>query len=476
MKKVFIFSILCGLLSVITAAAQENKIDAAEKKHGAAAPLAYKTNRQDEDWSSLEDETLRADWSDKLKYISLGRENWYLSVGGEVRPFYEFYRNETWGSSPKDDNGWVLQRYMLHGDFHFGRKVRIFAQIKSGLINNRTGGARGSDLDKLDLHQLFFDYKFTLSKDKTLSLRAGRQEISFGSSRLLGVREGPNVRQSFDGVRFSSKLNRWTLDAFAVKPVSTDEGFFDDKPQNQQTFAGVYAVSPNGFLTKKGRVDFYYFGLDKKMARFNQGAAREIRHTIGARIWNNVNSLDYNFEFAYQFGKFGAGNIHAYTAASDTGYTAMNWLFKPRFALKANVTSGDKNPRDKDLQTFNALFPRGAYFGQFSPVGPFNHTDFHSSVSLSPTAKIAVNFDWINFWRTSRGDGVYSVAGALIRTGNKSAARYVGRQLAIETSYKVDRHTTLAANFSRFNVGKFLRETPPAENTNYFAAWLTYKF
>lgn len=476
MRKVFIHSILCGLLCAATVAAQENKIEVAEEPHASPTPLAYKTNRQDEDWSPLADKTRRADWSDELKYVSLGKENWYLSIGGEARPFYEFYRSETWGSAPKDGNGWVLERYMLHADFHFGKRARVFAQIKSGLINNRTGGARGSDLDKLDLHQLFFDYKFTLSKDGSLLLRAGRQEISFGSSRLVGVREGPNVRQSFDGARFSSKLNSWSLDAFLVKPVSTGKGFFDDEPQNQQTFAGVYAVSPNGFLTKKGRVDFYYFGLDKKTARFNQGTAREIRHTIGTRVWNNVNSLDYNFEFAYQFGKFGAGNINAYTAASDTGYTAKNWLFRPRFGLKANVTSGDKNADDKNLQTFNALFPRGAYFGQFSPVGPYNHTDLHSSVAFNPTAKIAVNLDWINFWRTSRNDGVYSVAGALIRTGNKSAARFIGRQFAVETSYKVDRHTTLTANYSRFDVGRFLRETPPAKNTNYFAAWLTYKF
>jgi putative oxidoreductase len=127
------------------------------------------------------------------------------------------------------------------------------------------------------------------------------------------------------------------------------------------------------------------------------------------------------------------------------------------------VTSGDENPNDKDLQTFNALFPRGSYFGQFSPIGPYNHTDLHPSITVNPTRKISVNFDWINFWRTSRLDGVYNVAGTLIRTGNQSRARFVGRQYAVETSWKLDRHTTLTVNYSRFQVGKFLRDTPPPE-------------
>jgi hypothetical protein len=292
-------------------------------------------------------------------------------------------------------------------------------------------------------------------------LRAGRQEISFGSSRLVGTREGPNVRQSFDGIRLSSKLNGWALDGFLVKPVSTEKGFFDDKPQNQQTFGGFYAVSPAGILTKKGKIDFYYFGLDKKTGRFDQGTAREVRHTVGTRIWKTTVPLDYNFEFAYQFGKFGAGGINAWTASSDAGYTVKNWFLKPRFGLKADVTNGDKNSNDKNLQSFNALFPRGSYFGQFSPVGPFNHRDLHLTVTVNPTRKIGVNFDWINFWRTSRRDGVYNVAGNLIRTGNRSRALHVGRQYGVETSYKIDRHIVLTVNYSRFNAGKFLRETPP---------------
>jgi hypothetical protein len=153
-----------------------------------------------------------------------------------------------------------------------------------------------------------------------------------------------------------------------------------------------------------------------------------------------------------------------------------NCFLKPRFGLKADITSGDKNPNDKKLQTFNALFPRGSYFGQFSPIGPYNNADLHSSVTLNPTSKTAINFDWINFWRVSRSDGVYNVAGTLVKKSDQSDARFIGQQYTAEMKWQIDRHAALNINYSRFNVGEFLRETPPARNTDYFAAWVTYKF
>jgi hypothetical protein len=122
------------------------------------------------------------------------------------------------------------------------------------------------------------------------------------------------------------------------------------------------------------------------------------------------------------------------------------------------------------------LFPRGSYFGQFSPVGPYNNADLHSSVTLNPTSKTAINFDWINFWRVSRSDGIYNVAGTLVKKGDQSDARFIGQQYTAEMKWQIDRHAALNINYSRFNVGEFLRETPPARNTDYFAAWVTYKF
>ncbi len=437
---------------------------------------AFLQLRYNENWSFLRDPSKRSDPLDPIKYIPLGCEGCYLTIGGEVRLYYENFRNETWGSEPEDKNGFWLQRFMLHADWHFGERVRVFSQLKSGNIQDRVGGPRPPDKNDLDVHQLFVDYKLSMQKGREATLRVGRQELSLGSARLIGFREGPNVRLSFDGARLSAKYRKWTLDAFAVKPVEIDPGFFDDGPIPGQSLWGVYAVRPLRVLSKDDKTDFYYFGLDKKRARFNQGAAREQRQTLGARLWNTSAPIDYNYEFVYQFGTFGAGKINAWTVASETGYTFQHAPLRPRLGIKANSTSGDKDPNDPDLQTFNALYPRGAYFGELSPIGPYNHTDLHPALNLKLHEQVELLFESVWYWRTSTRDGVYGIAGNLERAGNTSRERYVGQSIYAGFHFDLNRHTTFDIVGARFLAGGFLRQAPPGRNTTYFAAWLTYKF
>ena len=80
------------------------------------------------------------------------------------------------------------------------------------------------------------------------------------------------------------------------------------------------------------------------------------------------------------------------------------------------------------------------------------------------------------FWRRSLRDGVYDVAGNLLRTGQRSDAAFVGHSPGIELVWSFNRHLDLTGNYSRFFAGRFLKETPPGEDTTYVALWLTFKF
>src|SRR4051794_5434521 len=73
--------------------------------------------RYDEDYGYLSDATCRSDPMDAIKYIPLGRgEDRYLTIGGEIRQRYDYLNNPVWGVGPHDENGYTLQRYMLHTD------------------------------------------------------------------------------------------------------------------------------------------------------------------------------------------------------------------------------------------------------------------------------------------------------------------------------------------------------------------------
>ena len=98
------------------------------------------------------------------------------------------------------------------------------------------------------------------------------------------------------------------------------------------------------------------------------------------------------------------------------------------------------------LNTFNPLFPRGAYFGpKLTMFGPYNLFDVHPVLFFSPLENVTCDFDWGWFWRESLDDGLYQIGGALVpEPSNGSKARYIGGQPNFELRWALDLHTTIA--------------------------------
>jgi hypothetical protein len=468
----------------------------------------YRLLREDEDWSYLANPQMRGhDWADPLKYIPLGRrENWYLTVGGETRQWYERYKNENWGvlpfapvdEQPLDDNGYLKQRYMLNGDFHLGTRVRAFAQLHSGFVSWRAGGPRQVvDNDKLDMNQAFVDVNLRVDRNNVpnVAIRLGRQEMHFGTGRLVSVREVPNVRAGFDGVRLILNTHNWRVDAFATKPVFTQKGFFDDRTDHEQTFWGAFATGP--LPSAPFNVDAYYLGLRRKIGVFGQGIGPEERHTLGTRFWRGGipfvlgRGWDYDFEYAFQFGKFGPGprlgvtfpfvqspkgDIRAWTVSTQTGYTFDRVKLQPRFAVNTGITSGDKDLYDPDLQTFFTPFPNGRFFGAIQTNGPLNIQGFRTSVTIQLPRRAGLTADSYFFWRQSVHDALYDTPGFPLRAGDLSESRYIGTQPGVEFFWPVTKHVTLVASYAYFAPGRFLHDNPPDQNLHYTGVIFNYHF
>ena len=471
-----VLSLLCALcvLSSGVAIGQTAETQTANTDPGAPP---YKTLTQDEDWSYFRDASKRAHLFDSIKYIGFGSDTGsFLSLGGEIRERYELEDYPWWGQGPglPDHNGYSLQRYLLHADAHFGEHFRVFTQFQSSLEFGRNGGPRPViDQDNLDLEEAFLDVNTIPSTESTLRVRIGRQELSFGSQRLVGIREEPNVRQSFDGGRVTLGLHQWQIDAFATKLVLTKPGMFDDVPDPKTTFWGVYAVRP-WTLLPHGKVDLYYLGVDRKNATFARGTADELRHSLGTRVSGQSVAWDYNYEAVFQWGSFGSEDIRAWTVASDDGYTLNDVRFRPRLGLRADVTSGDSTGRT--LRTFNPLFPKGSYFGEIALIGPANHFDLHPSVAFKVTKNWTITPEGVFFWRQSLDDGIYRPPMILIRSAGTSRSRYVGAQPSVQAEWQINRHFTWAANYTHFFAGPFVQDTQPAKDVNYTTTWLTFRF
>ena len=163
-------------------------------------------------------------------------------MGGEAREVWEQIGNDNWGQQPFM-NGYLNERYMLYFDVHYGKHVRSFVELKSGLNSYRIGGPRPIDEKKLDFQAAFLEVG-TGDDRNWIKFRAGRQEMEYGSGRLIDVREGPNVRLSFDGFKVKTGIGSWQIDGFAMRPDLDKPGFFDNVPNHSVGFWGVYGVRP----------------------------------------------------------------------------------------------------------------------------------------------------------------------------------------------------------------------------------------
>ena len=442
--------------------------------------------RFDEDWNALCNPSVRTDFLDPLKCIPIKRHDSssYLSIGGEFRGVYEDVLNDNWSKSPDPVNSFWLERFQLFADTHFNSHARLFLQLESGLEEGRPAGPRPIDKKDLDFLNAFVEFSTGGSDHKT-QLRVGRQELQFGSGRLVAVREGPNVRQGFYGARLTQHANQWTIDAFAARPAVDNPGFFDNVPLQTTSFWGVFAENNLGGSPAR-TFDVYYFGIDRKAATFNQGTAREQRQTIGARIASGTPSASdrrtiiphYDLEAVYQFGAFGSGSIDAWTFASETGITLGRVATRPRLGMRADVASGDKDKNSPNLQTFNPLFPIGNYFGVLSDTGPgpVNFYDLHPDLRTYFRHGISLDADWVIWWRQSLGDGVYNVPGNLLVPAGESQARFVGHRPGMEIRWQRDSHFYMQADYGIFYAGSFLRQSGRPNNLNYASFWTGFKF
>jgi hypothetical protein len=74
--------------------------------------------------------------------------------------------------------------------------------------NGKAGGPGRTDRSALDVQQAYWRWQ-----RGGFHLQLGRQEAGYGSSRLLSVRDGPNIRLAFDGARVQAgraASARWT--------------------------------------------------------------------------------------------------------------------------------------------------------------------------------------------------------------------------------------------------------------------------
>lgn len=284
-----------------------------------------------------------------------------IRLSGELRERVTWQSALDFDSADPDAGLFWTQRIALAADVEITPAVRVRAALVSALIE---GAAERSPAERnvLDLQEGFVELG-----PETGFVRIGRQEIRLGSQRLVAVRDGTTVRRTWDGARVHAALGRITLDAFAFRLVAVRPGgVFNDGRNEARDLAGAEASFP----APLGSLDAYWLFTNHDDRNTIEGIGDEQRHAFGLRAHGEAQGWFWDWEAVFQTGSFAGGDIKAWTVATKTGHRWEARPWKPELMLSANIASGDGDPGDGTLRTFNALYPNASYFSENAVLGP----------------------------------------------------------------------------------------------------------
>ncbi|WP_206244138.1 alginate export family protein [Novosphingobium terrae] len=421
----------------------------------AATPDMPQLIRWTEDWSKLRDVAPKDRKPlEKLRYLPLA-DDIYLSLGGEARLYRTETDHLTLGARPGNDaNSTLQQRLRLLADLHIGPNLRAFVELG----DNREYGqeiATPPNQDKLDIEQAFVDAKVPIGQNASLTLRGGRFEMPLGSLRLVGLREGTNVRFLFQGGRAVFDLKgKVRVDAFMTRPVQISSNrVFDDGAVPGAHFNGVYVSTPVGAAVPGVGFDVYYFDQRRENARLHGStAAVELRKSIGARLYGRSHHWDYDVEGTFQFGAFGTQTIRAWAVMYEGGYNLPSLPLTPRVGVRGNLFSGGSNAAGGTIGTFLAPFPKAPIYNN-SDATWFNFSnmiDVFPMLSIKPSRRLNIAVGPEFFWRQNAADSTYSAPTAAPLIMPEGQDRYVGKAYNLEVGWQATRNLAFRVTYNRF--------------------------
>lgn len=431
--------------------------------------------RYKDNFNYLKADSIVRKGTEKLKYISLNTVT-NISFGGELREQIQYYNNYNFGDPPSaPDQSHTLQllhRVMAHANIEFGSKTRVFTQLNSTFrFLNQNRATPEIDENHLSLHQLFGEYRL----HNQLVLRLGRQEISYGSHRLITYREGPNTRLAFDAAIVKYSAEKRKIDLLAISPVVSRKGVFDDGTL-KDLLAGVYATEK--VFCKRMNIDYYILHFQSHRRKYNYQEGVDSRRITGLRVYSQNKSFNYEAEATYQFGTFNDLKVSAYSLSADVN-TAIPTKVEILFGIAGNYVSGDRDINDKQLNTYNSLFSKPQY-GLTAPIGATNIITFNPYLRSAPVKRFNLLLGAYFLWRQSNKDGLYSPDGTELKPKPERLMsvtdKQIGTLLVFESNYAINKHLSIAVDASRFFAGGFLKQTGKGNDITYLSFKAGYKF
>jgi hypothetical protein len=429
----------------------------ADAPTSAFPPYALMRNSfYDADFRYLDDPNyVSEDFFDRFHNVHLG-DNWLFNTGGQAD--WRYMHQENSRLSGKTDD-FDLLRARTYADFWYKDMFRFYAEIITSGTYNQDLKPLKTDVNSIDFLNLFVGFKIAEFDDHPAYLRVGRQELLFGSERLVTPLEWANTRQTFQGVHGLWSNDKWDVDLFWVQYVTPNPTGWSQADPNQNFSGTWFTYHPD----KKSSLDMYWLWLDDRDTSKTLGIVQDPTsvHTFGTRYTGNKDDFLWDFEPMIQVGERGSQSILAGSATAGLGYALPEAPLKPTFWAYYDWASGSQHPGEGNYNTFNQLYGFGHYYlGFMDLIARENIRDFNIQTYVYPTNWISLNIQYHILSLDSSRDALYGASGTPLRVSPKgTAGKDVGDELTFILNVHLDQHSDILFGWSELFAGEFIRKT-----------------
>jgi hypothetical protein len=395
----------------------------------------------------------------RLKSISFGDAD-YLSFGADLRERVEASGDALLGFRYPHAEAYDLHRLLVFADVQVDDHLRAFLQLGDHEELGRQPAALPTDVDVLDLSQAFVDASGQVAAGRA-TLRIGRAEMSFDDGALIGLRDGPNVRQVWDGARLTFVDGPWRWDAFAVEPAAVRPGIFDDGRMRGQPLDGVHlTVTPTSTFACDA---FYYHNVNPEVGLYG-AAGRERTETFGLRLRGSVKTVDGSVGAIGQTGDADGREVRAFALHADLGLGLGQAPWSPHIGVRSDILSGG-DPKAEHIATFNALYPNVAYSTEATIEAPANLIQVGVVSTISPSPSVTLQSTLEGLWRYSTKDAFYAAPLFPLVRPDGSHDSYSGLESQLEATWRVNSAVTVKAALVHVFSGDFIRRGGGSDET-----------
>ena len=361
------------------------------------------------------------------------------------------------GDDPTKQDAFTTSRLRLDATVRPTRQVRIFVQAQDSQVLGLAAG-RGSRAfkDSADIRQ---GYVALGREDGPLTLFTGRRELSFIDQRIIGVRNWSNTAPAWDGSELVLRRGKDRVNLLAVTQVDISGGF--NPPSRTRWVHGAAGAIVSGL--RGHQIEPFYFTSRRPVDRASNLGG--VLRTAGSRFSGLLaGTWDYQVILAGQGGRTQDQRQGAWMGVWALGKTLEQRRWRPRLGVEWSYASGDSDPQDGRIGTFDTLFP-GPHriYGEQDIVSLRNLRALKTGVELDPGSAWQINVDFFDFRLASRYDGLYQTNFAVrahAPLGGASSA-HIGSELDVVLRYAPTPRVELSFGLSRFVAGRFvIREVP----------------